>query len=46
MAKLGIEGFAQSADSILRLSGRVSGIVLVQEHVLAELIGYDASTAS
>jgi hypothetical protein len=46
MAKPGIEDFAQTADSILQLSGRVSGIALVQEHALAELIGYGASIAS
>ena len=46
MAKPGIKDFAQTADSILLLSGRVSGIALVQEHVLTELIGYGASIAS
>lgn len=46
MAKPGIEDFAQTADSILQLSGRDSSIAPVQEYVLAELIGYGASIAS
>jgi hypothetical protein len=33
MAQPGIEGFAPTADSILQLPARVSGIALVQEHV-------------